>query len=218
LIETSVQAEYQTFLRNKNSQVAYAHVDSVNIFRFIEDILAKPRNNPTHSFQKFSEIEHWLRDQWAGLFRELLNRRSDQLQLAALATQVNELKETNKTLKHYLEAVMSHSMEKGVSDRLIKTENERLSEAALHQELERNSFLDFVKYAANAKPLDIERILSIAKNAKSFDEFARDITAVADLHGRDSAVKGAIRGELISINALRVLLGAEPFPISNDPQ
>ena len=89
LIETSVYSEYQTFLRNKDSKsIEYAHVDSVNIFRLIEDILAKPRNNPVHTFERFVDIESWLREQWAGLFRELLHRMSNQQQIATLSSQI----------------------------------------------------------------------------------------------------------------------------------
>jgi hypothetical protein len=70
LIEAGVYSEYQTFLRNKdNSSITYAHVDSVNVFHLIEDILARPRNNPIHTFERFADIESWLREQWAGMFR-----------------------------------------------------------------------------------------------------------------------------------------------------
>lgn len=77
LIESSVYAEYQTFLKNRdNENIRYAHVDSINVFRLIENILSRPRNNPVYSFERSSQIEAWLRDQWAGLFRELLKNRS----------------------------------------------------------------------------------------------------------------------------------------------
>ena len=47
LIEKGVYSEYRTFLKNKDRQdINYAHVDSVNIFRFIDEILSLPRNNP----------------------------------------------------------------------------------------------------------------------------------------------------------------------------
>ncbi|MGB8899763.1 MAG: DUF4062 domain-containing protein [Methylocella sp.] len=69
LIEQNVHTEYHTYLRNKdNENIQYAHVDSVNVFRLIQVILSKPRNNPVHTFERFSDIESWLREQWAGLF------------------------------------------------------------------------------------------------------------------------------------------------------
>jgi hypothetical protein len=93
LIESGVYGEYQTFLRNRgNDTIKYAHVDSANIFHFIESILSLERNNPTFQFERSAQIEGWLRDQWAGLFRELLRTRTQKRQIADLTTQVAELK------------------------------------------------------------------------------------------------------------------------------
>ena len=73
LIEKSVYADFETYLRNKkNESVNYAHMDSVSIFQLIEEILSQPRNNPINYFDRYTDIEAWLRDQWSGLFRELL--------------------------------------------------------------------------------------------------------------------------------------------------
>jgi hypothetical protein len=108
LIEQNVYSEYYTYLRNKdNKNINYAHVDSVNVFQLIQDILSKPRNNPVHTFERFSDIESWLREQWAGLFRELLQRMSSQKQIATLSAQVKTLGAINATLQRYLEAIVS---------------------------------------------------------------------------------------------------------------
>ena len=57
LIERAVYAEYQTFLKNReNKQVTYAHVDSVNVFHFIDAILSQPRNNPIQTFDKYATL------------------------------------------------------------------------------------------------------------------------------------------------------------------
>ena len=64
LVETNVYAEYQTFLKNKEREdVSYAHVDSANIFRPIEEVLAKPRNNPTPYLRAVSKARQ-LRRTW----------------------------------------------------------------------------------------------------------------------------------------------------------
>src|SRR5258708_25830766 len=71
LIEKSVYSDFETYLKNKpNTTIEYAHVDSVNIFHLIEDIRAEPRNNPIYQFDKYAEIEFWLKEQWAGMFRD----------------------------------------------------------------------------------------------------------------------------------------------------
>src|SRR3989344_5615463 len=128
LVEQSVYSEYQTYLRNKDStSVTYAHVDSVNIFKFIEHVLSLPRNNPTQTFEKFSDIERWLREQWAGLFREMLRRMSEQKKIAELAHQVEGLRDINNTLKTYLESLMQ-GVSPAESTRVIENERQRLEE------------------------------------------------------------------------------------------
>ena len=138
LIETGVYSEYRTFLRNKdNTTIKYVHVDSVNIFHLIEEILARPRNNPVHTFDRLSDIQSWLQDQWSGLFRDLLNRQSQQQHFLTLTTQVAELKEINETLKKYLEAVMT-GIGPDDSTRLIESEEKRLEEAKQMEKVREN--------------------------------------------------------------------------------
>jgi len=94
LVEKAVYNKYQTYLNNKNNDgIKYAHVDSINIFKFIEEILAQRANNPVQPFERHSEIESWLRDPWAGLFREQLRNLVTQPQLASMSTQIGELSE-----------------------------------------------------------------------------------------------------------------------------
>jgi RNA processing factor Prp31 len=167
LIESNVYAEYRTFLKNKeNDKINFAHVDSVNIFYFIEDILSKPRNNPIQTFDKFDEIENWLKEQWAGLFRELLNRKSQQNQIRTLTTEVGELQEINKTLKTYLEVVLKTV--KPESDQLIATEEKRLSDATIRKDLEKNPWFDHLLHFYKIK---FPEAIKLFTKAKSYDDF-----------------------------------------------
>jgi len=136
LVDRPVYSELQTYRKNReNDHVRYAHVDSVNTFRFIEEILSLPRNNPVEQFDRYADIERWLKEQWSGYFRELLHQRSNREQIRSLATQVNTLgtqvemlSEVNETLKRYLEQVISKvSPEESAS--LIESEADRLNDA-----------------------------------------------------------------------------------------
>jgi hypothetical protein len=131
LIENSVNTEFGTYLRNKDKKdFTYAYVDSVNIFRLIEEIRSKPKNNPIHTFERFSDIQSWLREQWAGLFRELLQRMSGQQQLASLASQVQTLSAINETLQRYLEALMK-KISPDEATELIESERKRLNKVVI---------------------------------------------------------------------------------------
>lgn len=97
-IEKAVHIEYETYKANENStSIKYAQVTSVNVFEMIKAIEELPLNNVIKSFEHYHEIEDWLRNQWAGLFKDLLQRMTSQVQFESLSTQVSQLNESNKT-------------------------------------------------------------------------------------------------------------------------
>ncbi len=209
LIEKAVYAEYQTFSKNRErDDVKYAHVESVNIFRFLDEILARPRNNPLQAFDKYEDIESWLRLQWAGLFRELIDQRSQQRQLAGLAAQVSELSEVNKTLRRYLEEVVSKvAPNKAVG--LIESEEARLKEAQLLQAFSRNPY---VRYLVRVDDVDLEKVLQALRDAESLESF---VSALSSFGGARVANRARVaqrsRDALNDLNDARAILGRTPF-------
>jgi len=106
-VEKNVMAEYQTYKDNRdNTSIKYAHVDSVNIYRLLDDILSQRRNNFIRDFEKFDDISTWLRDQWAGFFADFLARQSTVTSLKDLSAQVAELSGVSTVLKEYTESMM----------------------------------------------------------------------------------------------------------------
>jgi len=213
LVESSVYSEYQTYLRNKEKKdITYAHVDSANVFRLIEDILAKPRNNPTHTFERFSDIEAWLREQWAGFFRELLQKQSQQQQLSALGAQVSDLRAINETLRKYLEAVMQ-GIKPADSNRLIESEKRRLQELERKQKIKENRWCEFV---TRRNSMSFEEFLDAMTNATSFSDFAKRLE-VPNRAGRtphellDTLARH--EGARRDFNEVRALLGLRPLRI-----
>jgi hypothetical protein len=211
LIENSVYSEYFTYLRNKENQnIKYAHVDSVNIFRLIEEIHLRERNNPIQTFERFSDIELWLREQWAGLFREFLQRQTQQKQLASLSDQVTLLRETNSTLQRYLEELMK-GMIPEKSNSLIESEQKRLRELE-----EIDKILDRPLYKGLLKSQGISNsfIIEVAKKANSFAEYAKIIGAEVGSPGYGDFLSLIFRDSVErrrELNALRENLGLTPF-------
>jgi hypothetical protein len=75
-VDRNVRAEFNTYQLNKdNAGVRYRFVDDVRVYRFIEDVLALPCNNPISTFEVCSDIVEFLRAQWSGLFQRLLSER-----------------------------------------------------------------------------------------------------------------------------------------------
>ena len=209
LIEKNVYAEYGTFRKNRNNEaVEYAHVDSVNIFYFIEEILAQPRNNPVRAFDDHADIEAWLREQWAGLFRELIQRMSGQQQLASLSSQVSELAELNTTLKNYMEALLTSDAPEKSSD-IISTESKRLREARQISQVSRNTLISFL--LDTDKKLEIDTIVKAAKAAESTEDFLHQI---AESSRSPERIKSLAELGLVydDINDIRQILDLPPLP------
>lgn len=216
LVEQSVYSEYHTYLRNKeNTKILYAHVDSVNIFKFIEEILALPRNNPTQTFEKFSDIEFWLREQWAGLFRELLKKMSDQKQFSELSQQVEGLKEINNTLKIYLESVM-HAVSPKESSELIANEEKRLIEKKKNEEIKNNPLIHYISSICD---LELEIVVKVFSNAKSFNDFAERIATEGGEPNIEDHLIELFQHEKQAakdMNQVREILGLSKFKMSGN--
>lgn len=210
LVERNVYSEYETYLRNKNNKdVIYAHVDSVNIFELIEDIVSQPRNNPIHQFDKQSDIENWLRDQWAGLFRELLQRMQGQEQMATLQAQVAQLSEINTTLKRYLETVVE-SVAPKESKALIETEARRLDDARVERALSENAL---GRHLLREEHLSVGRLRECLSQAKSVSGFLALLSESPNVSiPAFSNDEGTQRGLLRDINAMLSVLDLPLFP------
>jgi len=212
LIEQNVYAEYHTYLKNKdNENIQYAHVDSVNVFRLIQDILSKPRNNPMHTFERFSDIESWLREQWAGLFRELLQRMSSQKQIASLSEQVEALAAINTTLQRYLEEVVSKVSPDGATE-LIRSERERLKEIEQLEALKRNRFFTLVDFLDELKVAHFRDALLASESFPDFTKKWGELSSETWVEDAALELEG-VSEAILALNEARSVLGKEPFPV-----
>ena len=76
-IEKSVDNEYGTYLLNKgNAGTKYKYVDNVKIYQFLEEIHNLTTNNNIKTFESSSEIQDYLKEQFAGLFQSFLESSS----------------------------------------------------------------------------------------------------------------------------------------------
>lgn len=210
LIQNNVYAEYQTYLQNKtNENIRYAHVDSVNIFQLIEEILLKPRNNLIHTFEGFSDALVWLREQWAGLFGELLQRMTNQQQISTLSNQVETLSVINATLQKYVDALVSKAPPTDLPE-LIQYQHQRLNEFEQSDVLKQNKFFR----ALSNWNIDINQFAVALLTTETFDEFKEKLHKLSNdperlkpflsVYHWSSAAKN-------SINDARIVLGKKPY-------
>ncbi|TWP24278.1 DUF4062 domain-containing protein [Apibacter muscae] len=93
-IEKNVNAEYETYLLNKENDIKFKHVDDVRIYKFIEEIKLLPNNNNIKNFETSSDIINYLKDQFAGLFQRFMQNQSRIKEISL----INKLETTSKTL------------------------------------------------------------------------------------------------------------------------
>jgi len=206
LVERPVFSDYETYKKNKgNESIKYAHVDSINIFHLLEDILGKSRNNPIYQFDRHTEIEEWLKEQWSGLFRELINRRSEQKQLSSLSDRISELSSINSSLQRYMETIVS-SVSPDRAAQIISTEKERLDKEKTLREFMNSKIVDIA-----IRNSDIEQSIveAIFRNASSFEDLRGRILAEAHISFEDHYWRSP---EIVNdIKKARALLGESPL-------
>lgn len=222
LIDIGVYSEYKTYQQNKNNEnIKYAHVDSVNVFKLIEDVLSKQDNNPIFPFDRFTQIEEWLREQWAGYFSELLRARIQQVELLDIAEQVNELRTINETLKNYLEALITGV---GTDDpnKLIESEARRIELTNTLDKLKNNTWISHV---INKNSVSLEKAVKAIRDAKNVMNFI-EIVSNGEL---ESMMANSLMNTLCNsrkarkdFNLARIIVGATPIknwdiPIQDDP-
>ncbi|AHB10534.1 DUF4062 domain-containing protein [Zymomonas mobilis] len=214
LVDNAVRSEHYTYLQNKNNEdIKYAHVDDVAVFHFLDKILEKEQNNPVHNFEKVTDIESWLREQWAGLFRDLLRSKSQQQQLSDLQSQILELKSVNETLKNYLEAVLK-TVNSEKSDQIIKLEEEKIKNEKINSLFNKNKLVFFIKNTTNLDDKEIKKIIESPKNfydtIETIDEISKD--------NLNNELKELIHNNIVQedYNKARYILGKYPIDFRSD--
>jgi hypothetical protein len=93
MVEHAVFGEHHVYTRNKLndkvdlSKLMFPSVDSLKIFEFIDEVRSNIINNAIVPFRDFSDIESYLRQQWAGMMFDFLSSRSEGRRVAdTLAT------------------------------------------------------------------------------------------------------------------------------------
>lgn len=110
LVDASVYSEHNVYNRNKkkdsrvdSEDICYPSVDNTKIFSFVDEVRGASRNNAIHPFKNYSDIEYYLKKQWAGMMFDFLRRSSVGQELAETRRLMSSLgaatKKTEELLK-----------------------------------------------------------------------------------------------------------------------
>ncbi|MCU8029619.1 DUF4062 domain-containing protein [Shewanella sp. SM73] len=82
LVESAVYSDHYTYNSNKKTnpefyeKITYPSIDNIKIFGFIDEVRKNSLNNAIVSFNDFSDMEAYLKKQWAGMMYDLLAERT----------------------------------------------------------------------------------------------------------------------------------------------
>lgn len=216
-VEKNVLAEYETYLINKESEtIKYRFVDDKRVYKFIEEIYALPKNNIVHPFETAQDIISFLKEQWAGVFRDLLSRQTKKGEYDNVSQKVTELTEIAGTITTYLENVLKNvAKEKSEATDLISKEKERLENFHVQQSI---TDLDYVTHLQLNHRLTYEKIIEGLTNSKTITElrqFYQTLTKRPD--GEPYTYHCIVKiDSLNDLNAARQILNLPEFDLSPD--
>jgi hypothetical protein len=171
--------------------------------------MSQPKNNPVFDFDQSAQIEIWLREQWAGLFREMLRSRSQQKQLSALTEQISELKAVNGTLKNYLEVVVK-KVDPAESVQIIDKEDKRIEERRVHSQIIFNDLFTYIKGRSGISDSDLRRAFEVSKSFSDLCDIVEASTGETSSFMRSLASSSLAIGDA---NEIRDVLGLKRFEI-----
>jgi len=128
------QAEYETFKNNKNffyeainsydkSKFKFAHVDSIDVFEFIDELQVYP----IQTFERFQEIDGYLKNQWAGMFYLYLTDLQNKKKASDILDVVSEIKNTNDMMKQMVNELGKNLLNNGDDyEKIIQHQNQTL--------------------------------------------------------------------------------------------
>lgn len=117
-IDKNVNTEYETYLLNKgNEGIKYKYVDNPNIYKFIEEIRALPNNNNIKGFETADDITNYLKEQFAGLFKQFMldSKRIKETLI------IRDIENTAKTLREMVDYLKAENHDKDeVINQIVK--------------------------------------------------------------------------------------------------
>lgn len=99
LVDNSVLSQYSVYQKNKTNpkidvkKIDYPSVDSTRIFDFIEEVRGNSVNNALVPFSDFSDIESYLKQQWAGMMFSFLTKQNEDRRVADTLSTLTQISE-----------------------------------------------------------------------------------------------------------------------------
>jgi len=150
LVDNSVLSEYFVYQKNKvnpkidEKKIDYPSADSTKIFDFIEEVRRSSVNNALVAFSNFSDIESYLKQQWAGMMYSFLTRQNEDRRVADTLSALTQMSEKVEFLSTQIL-------------KSIGTEEAKLMSELYDVMMDHSCFRDFAWFRLKPTPKDILR-------------------------------------------------------------
>lgn len=139
-IEKNVLTEYETYVLNRGrDDVHYKFVDNINIYKFLDEIKSLSRNNNIKGFETADEIKSYLKEQWAGLFKQYITD-ADKFREQRVLSDINETAKVLRGLVDYLKE-SNEDKDASIND-IIKTNHPVVSRLKELLEIPYNFYIE----------------------------------------------------------------------------
>ncbi|MEL4279277.1 MULTISPECIES: DUF4062 domain-containing protein [Shewanella] len=128
LVESAVYSDHYTYLSNKISnpdfyeKITYPSIDNIKIFGFIDEVRKNSLNNAIVSFNDFSDMETYLKKQWAGMMYDLLAERTRNGNAKITNRLIDDLTIAAKKSEELIKVLLRTTDTEQVEDKISKIE------------------------------------------------------------------------------------------------
>jgi hypothetical protein len=115
LVDSAVLNEHLVYIKNRNNEsidensISYPSTDDVRVFSFIDQVRKHLINNAIVPFKDFSDMEAYLRKQWAGMMYEALTQSSEAKRLTEL---FESLKDSTQNVQFMTRQLVNNTQNK----------------------------------------------------------------------------------------------------------
>lgn len=162
LVEAAVYSEHNVYNENlklhgkeKADAVAYPSVDNVKVFEFIDDVRKNVINNAIVAFKDFSDIEAYLRKQWAGMMFSFIFDLSGE---ARVLDTLSELTKMSEKIEFLSKQILNS----------IGSDKAKLTIKLYDIMITHESFRDLTYFGIRPNPADILKAKDFVEIGKQF--------------------------------------------------
>ena len=170
LVESAVHSDHHLYATNfkKNKefaqQINYPSSDSTKIFEFIDEVRRQSENNAIYPFKDFSDMESYLRKQWAGMMYDFLDER-DRIKHSEITNKIlDDLTQASRKSEELLKVLLKATSNDDADESIEKVNNyveaEKFFKAVMNY---------FGLHFISSEPLDSEVLIQRNINKYWFD-------------------------------------------------